>query len=84
MKIDKESATKSLKSTNGGVTGLPTYRFEVHEHTGDVYDSESYPIALDIIKVLEKHHVTYMQAKEALSLTDQVLLNKLLDKAKIQ
>lgn len=83
VKIDKESATKSLRATNGGIVGLPNYRFEVRKHMGDVYDSESYPIAMDIIKVLEKHHVTYTQAKEALSLTDQVLLNKLLDQTKM-
>ena len=57
--------------------------FEVRQTSGCIYDASSYPIAMDIIKTLEKHSLTYTQIKEALDLTDQILLNKLLDRTKI-
>lgn len=50
---------------------------------GFFFDKESLPIAEDLLKVIEEHALTYEQAKGALDLTDQILLNKLLNKTKM-
>lgn len=47
------------------------------------FDRESLPIAKELLKVIEEHTLTYEQAKGALDLTDQILLNKLLNKTKM-
>lgn len=47
------------------------------------FDRESLPIAEELLKVIEEHTLTYEQAKGALDLTDQILLNKLLNKTKM-
>lgn len=50
---------------------------------GFFFDRESLPIAKELLKVIEEHNLTYEQAKGALDLTDQILLNKLLNKTKM-
>lgn len=50
---------------------------------GFFFDKESVPVAAELLKVLQKHNLTYEKAKGALDLTDQILLNKLLRKTKI-
>lgn len=50
---------------------------------GFFFDKESVPVAEELLKVLQKHNLTYEKAKGALDLTDQILLNKLLNKTKM-
>lgn len=59
-------------------------RYQVSRRgAGFFFDKESLPIAKELLKVIEEHTLTYEQAKGALDLTDQILLNKLLSKTKM-
>lgn len=40
-------------------------------------------LSVDLVRTIQKHHVNYDKAKEALDYTNQVLLNKLLNKTTI-
>ena len=61
-------------------------RYEWHKQ-GEMptWDDESLrDVAKDLINVLREHSVTYEEAKAALDLTDQILLNKLLSNTNIK
>lgn len=40
-------------------------------------------LSMDLVRAIQKHHVNYDKAKEALDYANQVLLNKLLNKTTI-
>lgn len=54
--------------------------YHVSEFHKRQYSDRSYLIVDKIIELLGERDMTYEQAKEALELTDQVLLNKVLRK----